>query len=46
MLKQAGYLLLLADVGAAEAGLDEGLLALSVPLIVYIENPYVDNKLQ
>jgi hypothetical protein len=28
------------------AGLDEGLLALSVPIIVYIENPYVDKKLQ
>jgi hypothetical protein len=28
------------------AGLDEGLLALSVPIIVYMENPYVDKKLQ
>jgi tetratricopeptide (TPR) repeat protein len=46
VLKQAGSLLLLVDVGGAEACLDEGLLALSVPLIVYIENPYVDNKLQ
>jgi tetratricopeptide (TPR) repeat protein len=28
------------------AGLDEGLLALSVPIIVYMENLYMDKKLQ
>jgi hypothetical protein len=30
----------------AAAGFDEGLLALSVPIIVYKENPYMDKKLQ
>jgi hypothetical protein len=30
--------------GAREAGLDEGLLSLSLPVIVYMESPYMEKN--
>ena len=36
--------LVLEQLGQGEAGLDEGILSLCLPIIVYMENTYKKNK--